>query len=213
MNGNGIAGKRIDHQHVELLRFFAFEREARATHDLVVARDGFGERALAVQLLGLDGLNLLDEILVAPRITRALVLRQKADAAREFRRELRDLPLVAGIERADSLAFDLHKWGYLPYEIACVLVKDRAAHEGAFTLTPSYLTDEGRGVIAGGLPFADRGPELTRNFKALKVWLSFKAHGVDAIAPTFGELLLQSGRHDDVQASVTPDGLKRPPRV
>ena len=91
-------------------------------------------------------------------------------------------PLVAGIERADSLAFDLHKWGYLPYEIACVLVKDRAAHEGAFTLTPSYLTDEGRGVIAGGLPFADRGPELTRNFKALKVWLSFKAHGVDAIA-------------------------------
>ena len=40
-----------------------------------------------------------------------------------------------------------------------------------------------------------------------------RTHGVDAIAPTFGELLLQSGRHDDVQASVTPDGLKRPPRV
>jgi aromatic-L-amino-acid decarboxylase len=91
-------------------------------------------------------------------------------------------PLVSGMERADSVAFDLHKWGYLPYEIACVLVKDRAAHEATFSLTPSYLTDEGRGVIAGGLPFADRGPELTRNFKALKVWLSFKAHGVDAIA-------------------------------
>ncbi len=40
-----------------------------------------------------------------------------------------------------------------------------------------------------------------------------RAHGVDAIAPAFGELLLQSGRHDDVLASVTPDGLKRPPRV
>lgn len=91
-------------------------------------------------------------------------------------------PRVSGMERADSVAFDLHKWGYLPYEIACVLVKDRVAHEGAFALTPSYLTDEGRGVIAGGLPFANRGPELTRSFKALKVWLSFKAHGVDAIA-------------------------------
>jgi aromatic-L-amino-acid decarboxylase len=91
-------------------------------------------------------------------------------------------PLVAGMERADSLAFDLHKWAYLPYEIACVLVKDRTAHETTFSVTPSYLRDEGRGVIAGGLPFADRGIELTRNFKALKVWLSFKAHGVDAIA-------------------------------
>ncbi len=96
--------------------------------------------------------------------------------------------LVAGMERADSLAFDLHKWGYLPYEIACVLVKDRAVHEAVFSLTPSYLTDEGRGVIAGGLPFADRGPELTRNFKALKVWLSFKAHGVRAI----GDLIEQN---------------------
>ena len=76
-------------------------------------------------------------------------------------------PLVAGMERADSLAFDLHKWGYLPYEIACVLVKDRVTHEGTFSVTPSYLVDEGRGVIAGGLPFADRGIELTRNFKAL----------------------------------------------
>ncbi|MCC7195006.1 MAG: hypothetical protein IT356_05565 [Gemmatimonadaceae bacterium] len=90
-------------------------------------------------------------------------------------------PLLAGMERADSLAFDLHKWVYLPYEVACVLVKDRAVHESAFAVTPSYLRDEGRGVIAGGLPFSDRGIELTRGFKALKAWLAFKAHGVDAI--------------------------------
>ena len=91
-------------------------------------------------------------------------------------------PLVAGMERADSLAFDLHKWMYLPYEITCVLVRDKELHESTFALTPSYLTDEGRGVIAGGIPFADRGIELTRSFKALKVWLSLKAHGVDAFA-------------------------------
>jgi glutamate/tyrosine decarboxylase-like PLP-dependent enzyme len=101
-------------------------------------------------------------------------------------------PLLAGIERADSLAFDLHKWMYLPYEIACVLVRDRATHEATFSVTPSYLIDEGRGVIAGGIPFADRGIELTRNFKALKVWLSLKAHGVDAFARLIAQNVAQA---------------------
>jgi glutamate/tyrosine decarboxylase-like PLP-dependent enzyme len=101
-------------------------------------------------------------------------------------------PALKGMERADSLAFDLHKWMYLPYEVACVLVRDRAAHEATFSVTPSYLTDEGRGVIAGGLPFADRGVELTRSFKALKVWLSLKAHGVDAIARVIAQNIEQA---------------------
>lgn len=90
--------------------------------------------------------------------------------------------LVAGIELADSVAFDLHKWMYLPFEVACVLVRDAKAHRNAFTLTPSYLAETSRGVIAGGLPFAERGLELTRSFRALKVWMSFKAHGIDAFA-------------------------------
>ncbi len=87
--------------------------------------------------------------------------------------------LVAGIEQADSVAFDLHKWMYLPFEVACVLVRDGRAHVGAFTLTPSYLAETSRGVIAGGLPFAERGLELTRSFRALKVWMSLKAHGIN----------------------------------
>ena len=91
-------------------------------------------------------------------------------------------PLVSGIERADSLAFDLHKWGYLPFECASVLVRDRALHRAAFTTSASYLGETARGVIAGGLPFAERGLDLTRGFKALKVWLSFKAHGTEAFA-------------------------------
>jgi aromatic-L-amino-acid/L-tryptophan decarboxylase len=89
---------------------------------------------------------------------------------------------VRGIERADSLAFDLHKWGYLPFECACVLVRDPEIHRAAFAAKASYLQEATRGVIAGGLPFADRGIDLTRGFKALKVWLSFKAHGVQAFA-------------------------------
>ena len=103
-------------------------------------------------------------------------------------------PALKGIERADSLAFDLHKWMYLPYEIACVLVRDRAVHEATFSVTPSYLIDEGRGVIAGGLPFADRGIELTRGFKALKVWLSLKAEGVDKFARVIAQNVEQARR-------------------
>ena len=91
-------------------------------------------------------------------------------------------PLVAGLEQADSLAFDLHKWGYQPFEVACVLVRDAEVHRAAFSMSASYLAETTRGVIAGGLPFADRGLDLTRNFKALKVWMALKAHGVRRIA-------------------------------
>ena len=90
--------------------------------------------------------------------------------------------LVDGMEQADSLAFDLHKWMYLPFEVACVLIRDAKAHRDVFTLTPSYLAETSRGVIAGGLPFAERGLELTRSFRALKVWMSLKTHGIDAFS-------------------------------
>lgn len=91
-------------------------------------------------------------------------------------------PLVDGIEQADSLAFDLHKWMYLPFGIACVLVRDSKAHTDTFTLTASYLAQTSRGVISGGLPFAERGLELTRSFRALKVWMSLKTHGINAFS-------------------------------
>jgi glutamate/tyrosine decarboxylase-like PLP-dependent enzyme len=89
---------------------------------------------------------------------------------------------LAGLPQADSLAFDLHKWGYLPFGVACLLVRDAEAHRAAFALTASYLTPGARGVIAGGLPFADRGLDLTRGFRALKVWFALKAHGVATLA-------------------------------
>jgi len=90
-------------------------------------------------------------------------------------------PIVDGIEEADSVAFDLHKWGYLPFEVGCVLVRDPVAHVAAFGLGQTYFGDTDRGVIGAGLPFADRGVELTRGFRALKVWMVLKAHGVKAV--------------------------------
>ena len=90
--------------------------------------------------------------------------------------------LVAGMERADSLAFDLHKWMYVPYEAGCVLVRDREAHRRAFSLTPEYLAHDTRGVAAGANWFSDYGVELSRGFRALKIWMSIKAHGLDTYA-------------------------------
>jgi glutamate/tyrosine decarboxylase-like PLP-dependent enzyme len=90
-------------------------------------------------------------------------------------------PVVAGIEEADSLGFDLHKWMYQPFEAACVLVRDAEAHRAAFSMTASYLVDAERGVMAGGIPVSGLGVDLTRGFKALKIWMALKAHGVRAI--------------------------------
>src|SRR5439155_9114567 len=86
-------------------------------------------------------------------------------------------PLVAGLEQADSLAFDLHKWLYMPYEVGCTLVRDQLAHRATFNVTPAYLASFDRGIAAGGFPFAERGVQLWRGFRALKVWRSFKTHG------------------------------------
>jgi len=81
---------------------------------------------------------------------------------------------------ADSLALDLHKWMYMPYEIGCVLVRDEKQHRKAFSLTPDYLAhgEEEHGVTGGDLPwFSDYSYELSRGFRALKAWMSIKEHG------------------------------------
>jgi len=91
-------------------------------------------------------------------------------------------PLVAGLDQADSVAFDLHKWLYMPYEVGCTLVRDQQAHRATFNVTPAYLAAFDRGIAAGGFPFAERGVQLSRGFRALKVWMSFKTHGVNAFA-------------------------------
>jgi aromatic-L-amino-acid decarboxylase len=99
--------------------------------------------------------------------------------------------MVAGMERADSLAFDLHKWMNLTYPVGCVLVRDAQAQLRTFSLTPSYLAHgEGeRGLTGVDVPWlSDYGFELSRGFKALKVWMALKEHGVDK----FGRVIQQN---------------------
>jgi glutamate/tyrosine decarboxylase-like PLP-dependent enzyme len=86
-------------------------------------------------------------------------------------------PRFAGIERADSLAFDFHKWAHVPYDAGCILVRDGDRHRAAFATEPPYLARYDRGA-AGGRPwFADLGPDLSRSFRALKVWFTWREHG------------------------------------
>ncbi len=86
-------------------------------------------------------------------------------------------PKLAGIERADSLAFDFHKWLHVQYDAGCILVRRGELHQDAFAFHADYLQRATRG-LAGGEPwFCDLGPELSRGFRALKVWFTLKEHG------------------------------------
>jgi glutamate/tyrosine decarboxylase-like PLP-dependent enzyme len=110
---------------------------------------------------------------------------------------------VAGMERADSIAVDLHKWGYLPFEVGLALVRDAEAHRATFTTSSRYLDATPRGIVAGGFPFADLGVQLSRGFRALKVWMSLKAQGADA----WGRLVEQNvaqARHLSARVQAEP---------
>jgi glutamate/tyrosine decarboxylase-like PLP-dependent enzyme len=106
--------------------------------------------------------------------------------------ELRNL--VAGLDRADSLAFDLHKWMYMPFEAACVLIRDFDHHIKTFAASADYLTHMTRGIAGDQHPwFGDLGLQLTRNFRALKVWMTFKAYGLDKFARLVEQNVRQAG--------------------
>jgi aromatic-L-amino-acid/L-tryptophan decarboxylase len=85
---------------------------------------------------------------------------------------------LAGIELADSVTLDPHKWLYQPYECGCLLVRDATTLDAAFAITPDYLRDSV--AATGEINFADRGMQLTRTSHALKIWMSLQYFGVDA---------------------------------
>lgn len=87
-------------------------------------------------------------------------------------------PQLKGIERADSLTIDPHKWMYQPYEMGCLLVKNHSWLSSTFQQKPEYLRDiEGN---PSEINFYDYGMQLTRRFRALKFYMSVKTFGLDA---------------------------------
>lgn len=98
--------------------------------------------------------------------------------------------LVKGIERAGSVAIDPHKWLHAPFEAGAVLIKDAEAHFATFEMHGAYLQLQERGMIAGKF-LADYGLELSRGFRALKIWMALREHG----AAKFGRLISQDIAH------------------
>ena len=90
--------------------------------------------------------------------------------------------LFRGIERADSVAMDPHKWMYVPFEAGATLVREGGRMGAAFRRFPEYLASDADSPFPGPVWFAERGVELSRSFKALKVWIGLKTHGADAYA-------------------------------
>lgn len=86
-------------------------------------------------------------------------------------------PRFEAIGRADSVAFDFHKWLHVNYDAGCVLVRDEAHHRHAFSDRPDYLKGESRGLAAGNPWPVEYGPELSRGFRALKVWSQIAGFG------------------------------------
>jgi glutamate/tyrosine decarboxylase-like PLP-dependent enzyme len=97
----------------------------------------------------------------------------------------------AGMERADSLAIDPHKWLSVPVECGCILFRDAPAARDTFSLVPAYLrTEENQGI--GGLPwFSEYGFQQTRGFRALKLWMTLAAAGKQGLVSTIR-------RHNDL---------------
>jgi glutamate/tyrosine decarboxylase-like PLP-dependent enzyme len=118
--------------------------------------------------------------------------------------------LLTGIDRADSLVLDPHKWLFQPYEAGCVLVRHPGLLERAFALDPgAYLRDSSGGVVE----FRDRSPQLTRGSRALKLWLSLRVFGLDAFRAAIArgielaELAEQTLRERDGWEVVSPARL------
>jgi len=89
-------------------------------------------------------------------------------------------PRVKGIEKADSIAFDFHKWGQVPYDAGFILVKDGGRHRDTFSTPDAYLL-RGEAMASGNDWPCDFGPDLSRSFRALKTWFTIKVYGADKL--------------------------------
>jgi aromatic-L-amino-acid/L-tryptophan decarboxylase len=86
-----------------------------------------------------------------------------------------------GLEQADSIVVNPHKWLYVPAEAACVLVREPAALRHTFQVAADYLKEGNNAGTDAPVDFKDYGPQLHRNFRALKVWMTFKAYGAEKL--------------------------------
>jgi glutamate/tyrosine decarboxylase-like PLP-dependent enzyme len=90
-------------------------------------------------------------------------------------------PRLAGLQHADSIALDFHKWGQVPYDAGFLMVRDGDRHRDTFAAPAAYLRRESRGLAAGSNWPCDLGPDLSRGFRALKTWFTLKTYGTEKL--------------------------------
>ncbi|MHA1986026.1 MAG: pyridoxal phosphate-dependent decarboxylase family protein [Promethearchaeota archaeon] len=100
--------------------------------------------------------------------------------------------IVEGIEKADSVAFDFHKWMYVNYDVGCVLVKNRSFHSKTFNFIGDYTGHQKRGTGSSEIRFSDYGPQLSRGFKALKIWMTIKENGIKKLGALIEQNIQQA---------------------
>jgi glutamate/tyrosine decarboxylase-like PLP-dependent enzyme len=116
-----------------------------------------------------------------------------------------------GIESADSVTLDPHKWFFQPYETGCLMVRDTRILEKAFKILPEYLQDVALGEEQ--VNFADRGLQLTRAFRALKVWMSVQTLGLRAFREAIETGIAHAKRAADYIAASPGLELTAPPSL
>jgi aromatic-L-amino-acid/L-tryptophan decarboxylase len=102
---------------------------------------------------------------------------------------------LSALSRADSVALDPHKWLYVPVEAGVVLVRDARHMRATFSLVPPYLQTDGKTDGVGGLPwFSEYGFQQTRGFRALKVWMALRYHGLSGYRSSIERDIQLAGR-------------------
>jgi aromatic-L-amino-acid decarboxylase len=163
-----------DHHRIDIAALrveIAADREAGLEPFMIVGTAG------SVDIGAIDDLTALAEVARAERLW--LHIDGALGALAILAPEL--APRLAGIEQADSLAFDFHKWGQVPYDAGFLLCRDAASHRAAFAADAPYLQRASEGLAGGEHWPCDYGPDLSRGFRALKTWFTLRTYGLEAI--------------------------------
>ncbi|MGC1260680.1 MAG: pyridoxal-dependent decarboxylase [Jannaschia helgolandensis] len=165
-----------------------------------------GRHPLAVVgTVGSVNLGTYDDLNALADVARDEQMWLHCDAAFGFWTRLADAPwrdLSKGIERADSVAMDFHKWMAVPYSAGAVLIRDETLHLATFRERPEYLAAGTDGLAGGDWWATDYGLELSRSFSALKVWATVEGLGMDALGAQITDNCRQAAHMGDLaQAS------------
>lgn len=196
----------------DALRLIPVDDELRIRVDLLVDAIGrdraAGKKPLAViATAGTVGTGAIDPIEAIAEVCEREGLWLHIDGAYGGIAALTDelRPLFAGIERADSVALDPHKWLYTPHSGGAVIVRDQGHLAQAFGVSPSYVHED-KELTRRGLDFYAHTPNFSRGFHALKIWLSLLAHGWGAYQRRIGHdvalahyLFERAAAHDELE--------------